>query len=639
MFEIDTVMSIINKISGISAVRYGKNMDSDISIRVITDHIRSATMMICDGVLPSNEGRGYVLRRLLRRAARHGRLLGIPAAFLYDVCETVIEENKGPYPDLIGKAGFITRVIRAEEESFGKTIDGGMAILTGFIEKLKADSLAVLSGADAFKLFDTYGFPLDLTVDILSDYGMTADENSFDEHMDEQRARARKAREALGDLAWAGIDLGLDNTPTQFTGYENMSDSCTVLAIITQGEISSSIREGDEGIVVLDKTPFYAELGGQSADFGVITGSDAIFDVTGVQVSKGDKYLHHGKMRSGMLAVDNTITAEVDIPRRHAIMRAHTATHLMHDALRSVLGEHVNQAGSLVEPDNLRFDFTHFSALTKEEIADIERRVNDAILDGLPVTADEMPIDNAKKLGATALFGEKYGDVVRVVRMGESIELCGGTHLENTAKTGAFTIHAEFSVASGVRRIEATTGIATLEALRSARGQLYELAGLMKAGTPEELPGKLEQVMATTRELRTKLDVAMTKEADIEALRMLTEARDIGGLSVAVSMIEDADADVDKLKHIEDTLRDRNSSIVAVIALVKNGKITILAACGKTAIEKGIKAGELVREITKLCGGSGGGKPEFAMGGGKDVNKLKAALEAVDVFVKEKLGR
>jgi len=638
LFEVDTVVSIIGKVSEICGIPYGKKPETDISIRVITDHSRAATMMICDGVLPSNEGRGYVLRRLLRRAARHGKLLGISGGFLCDVCAVVIAHNKDAYPDLIEKTGFIARVIQVEEDNFARTIDSGTALLTGLINSLKAKGSTTLSGEDAFKLYDTYGFPLDLTVDMLSEFDMTVDADAFNEQMEAQRARARKAREALGDLAWAGIELGLDNKPTEFSGYEKLSDHGTVLVIITQDEISSSIREGDEGIIVLDKTPFYAEKGGQSADIGILSCGDSIFDVTAVQESKGEKYLHYGKVRSGEFAVDNTVTATVCVNRRNAIKRAHTATHIMHEALRSILGEHVNQAGSLVEPDKLRFDFTHFSALTKEELAAIERAVNDAILDGHKVTASEMSIDEAKSLGATALFGEKYGDTVRVVKMGPSIELCGGTHLDNTAKAGAFTILSEFSVASGVRRVEAITGNATLELLTSSRSHLSELAGLLKANAPEEIAGKLEQNMAVMRELRSKLDSAISKESDGEARRILTGARDIGGLKVITSIVDDADVDIDKLRHIEDTLRDWEVGIVAVLAAVKGEKITIMAACGKYAVEKGIKAGELIREITKICSGSGGGKPEFAMGGGKDVGKLKDALNAVDLFVKEKLG-
>ncbi|MCL2662887.1 MAG: alanine--tRNA ligase [Oscillospiraceae bacterium] len=638
LFEVDTVISIINKVSEISGVPYGKGHDSDVSIRIITDHIRAATMLICDGVLPSNEGRGYVLRRLLRRAARSGKLLGINRSFLCDVCNVVIENNKDAYPDLVEKTEFINRVIRVEEEKFAKTIDAGTAMLTELIGTLKANGKAILSGEDAFKLYDTYGFPLDLTVDMLSEHNMTVDAAAFNEHMEAQRTRARKAREALGDLAWAGIELGLDNTPTVFTGYDTFSDTGKILAIVTQGEVCSSIREGEEGIIVLDKTPFYAEKGGQSSDTGIIKNGEAIFDVTNVQLTKGDKDLHHGKMRRGTLTVNDTVDATIYTPRRHAIMRAHTATHLLHEALRTILGDHVNQAGSLVEPDKLRFDFTHFSALTKEELTEIEKFINTAVLEGHPVSAKEMSIADAKKLGATALFGEKYGDTVRVIKTGTSIELCGGTHLDNTAKAGAFTILSEFSVASGVRRIEAITGLATLSLLNDSRAHLSELASLVKANSPDEIAGKFEQNLAVLRELRSKLDSAMSKESDGEARRILTGARNIGELKVITAIIDDPDVDIDKLRQIEDTLRDWEAGIVAVIAAVKGDKITLLAACGKIAVEKGIKAGELIREITKICGGSGGGKPEFAMGGGKDAGKLKETLEAVDDFVRNKLG-
>ena len=646
IFEVDTVVSIVGKVSKISGVSYGKDAASDVSIRIITDHTRAATMMICDGILPSNEGRGYVLRRLLRRASRHGRLLGIEGLFLGDICDVVIEQNKNAYPDLIEKTDYIKRCINTEEENFGKTINAGLAMLGGLIDTLKANKQGTLSGEDAFKLYDTYGFPLDLTVDILSEQGLTVDTQSFDKQMEEQRIRARKAREALGDLAWAGLDLGLDNTPTEFIGYnyfervdyEKKSFKVKVLAIVVQDEICASIREGDEGIIILNSTPFYAEKGGQASDIGMLINDNAVFDVTNVQVDKSEKYLHYGKMRSGEISVDDYVNEKIDTPRRQAIMRAHTAAHLMHETLRQVLGDHVNQAGSLVEPDKLRFDFTHFSALTKEEIADIERIVNEAILAGHHVTVKQMPIAEAKKLGAAALFGEKYGDIVRVVSMGDSVEFCGGTHLKNTAQIGSFTILTESSIASGVRRIEAITGLKTLELLYTSRKHLSDLALMMKAGNPEELHGKLEQNITVVRELRSKLESAQSKEADDEAKRILSEARNINGLKVITAIIENVAYDIDKLRHIEDTLREWEAGVVAVLAAVKDDKITIMAACGKTAIEKGIKAGELIREVTKICGGSGGGKPEFAMGGGKDAAKLRDALNTVDDFVRDKIN-
>jgi len=637
-FDIDTIAHIVNKVSELSGVPYNSDKDSDVSIRIITDHARAATMMICDGVLPSNEGRGYVLRRLLRRAVRHGRQLGIKDEFICTVCDVVIEQNKGAYPDLIDRADFIKRVVQVEEENFDKTIDAGTAMLNSLIEALKAQGSSVLLGEDAFKLYDTYGFPLDLTIDMLEEHDITVDTEAFNEQMEAQRTRARKAREALGDLAWAGIELGLDNTPTVFTGYDKTSDTGRVLAIVNQGELSSSIREGDEGIIVLDKTPFYAEKGGQSADFGTLTLGDSVFKVTDVQLSNGDKDLHYGKMVSGEISVDDAITADVDVSRRRAIMRAHTATHLLHKALHKVLGDHVNQAGSLVEPDKLRFDFTHFSALTDEEVADIEQLVNTAILDGFSVAANEMSINDAKNMGATALFGEKYGDTVRVISMGDSVELCGGIHLDNTAKAGAFTILSEFSVASGVRRIEAITGYSTLSMLNSSREQLSEITGMLKANSPDDIISKLEQNMATIKDLRSKLESAQSKESGEEARLMIADAKKFGELNIVTKIIKNPNVELDSLRGLLDTLRDLDNGVVSVIAAVKGDKITIMAACGKTAIQSGVKAGELIREVTKICGGSGGGKPEFAMGGAKDADKLIAALESVEGLVTAKLS-
>ena len=631
LFEVDTIASIIDKVSQISGVTYGSNADSDVSIRIITDHIRSATMMICDGVLPSNEGRGYVLRRLLRRAARQGRFLGISGIFLSDICNVVIDLNKKAYPDLVEKTEFIIKVVRTEEESFAKTIDSGTTLLFGIVDALKEKGETMLSGADAFKLYDTYGFPLDLTVDMLDEHGMTVDTESFDMEMEKQRVRARTAREALGDLAWAGIDLGLDGTPTEFTGYLNSKDTGKILAIVTNGVLSSSIGEGTEGIIVLDKTPFYAESGGQTPDVGIISVGNSTFSVTSVQKDKGDKFLHHGKVTSGALAVGDVITAEIDLVLRSAIKRAHSAAHLLHETLKEVLGDHVNQAGSLVEADRVRFDFTHFSALTKEELAEIEKRVNIAILEDFPVSTDSMKLDEAKKLGAAALFGEKYGENVRVVKMGDSIELCGGTHLENTAKIGLFAITAEFSVASGVRRIEAITGAQTLSAFLDTRAQLSNLAKLLKVNSPAELPERIEQNMLTLREMRAKVDSLSAKNAGDEAAELLKNAEDVKGLSVLSTTLESANAG--KLRQLADSLRDRNPQIVAVLASVEGEKITIVATCGKTAVENGVKAGDLIREVTKLCDGSGGGKPDFAMGGAKDKSKLNEALATVKCLV------
>ena len=420
--------------------------------------------MICDGILPSNEGRGYVLRRLLRRAARHGKLLGVNEPFLYKIIDTVIHENECQYPELREKQQYITRVVKSEEDSFAKTIDSGLQIYNSLLEEHKAKGETVFSGADAFKLYDTYGFPVDMTAEMLVDEGMTLNMDEFKALMEEQRVRAREARKALGDLGWEGIDFGLDATPTQFTGYDKLTDTATVLAIVNGDELAGEISEGCEGIIVMDKTPFYAEMGGQIADQGVILMGNSRFVVSDVQKDKGGKYLHHGKMVTGSIKVDDIVVASIDVERRKAIMRAHSATHLLQKALQTVLGDHVHQAGSYVEPDRLRFDFTHYSALTPEELVKVNAIVQNSILEGYNIVTREMPVDEAKAMGATALFSEKYGSTVRVVNMGNySIELCGGTHLDNTAKVGPFEIESECSVASGVRRIEAITGKACLE--------------------------------------------------------------------------------------------------------------------------------------------------------------------------------
>lgn len=631
LFEVDTVMRITEKVSELTGAVYGKNRATNVSLRVITDHIRSATFMIGDGVLPSNEGRGYVLRRLLRRAARHGKMLGRNEPFLFEVCATVIGENENHYSDLTEKRDYITRVIRVEEENFAKTIDAGMKILAERVEDHKKRGETVFAGADAFKLYDTYGFPIDLTIEIVDEQGMSVDRAGFNALMDEQRDRARAARAALGDLAWAGIELGLDNTPTVFTGYDRLDDTGKILAIVTDGETCSTIREGEKGIIVLDKTPFYAEMGGQATDYGVLVTDGGSFTVTDVQKNKGDKYLHYGQMTKGTFSVDESVTAQVDVERRRAIMRAHSATHMVHKALRRVLGDHVQQAGSLVEPDRMRFDFTHFSAMTPEEISQVEHIVNEAIMEGYIIKITEMSVDEAKSLGAMALFDEKYGDTVRVVDMGGfSRELCGGTHLDNTAKAGPFIIEAEFSVASGVRRIEATTGSASLETLRRSRRMLFQAAERMKS-KPAELLTKIDHSLTELRELRGNLEKFKSKELLGNAEQFLTSAKRFDGLRVITAALPGAD--VEAMRKIGDFLRDKAPNIVAVLASVKDEKISFLAVCGPEAVAAGIRAGDLVKAVSAICGGKGGGKPDSAMGGGSDLLKLDDALAHVDDFV------
>ena len=636
LFDVDTVMNITHKVSEITGATYGQSYEKDVSLRIITDHIRSSSFMICDGVLPSNEGRGYVLRRLLRRAARHGRMLGIQEPFLYKVCDTVVHENEGAYPELKERRDYITRVIRTEEESFARTIDTGLRYIADYLEGFKKEGKTVFSGEAAFKLHDTYGFPIDLTQEMAEEQGFTVDLEGFRSCLQEQKDRARAARGDMSE-AWKSIELGLDNTPTEFTGYTRLEDSGTLLAIVEDGEIASLLGEGKEGILVLDKTPFYGEKGGQCADIGMITLADGSeFEVTDVQISKGDKFLHYGVCRKGAFRVDDSVKADVNAERRAAIMRAHSATHLLQAALRSVLGDHVQQAGSLVNPDLLRFDFTHYTAISAEELQQVENLVNEKILAALAVSVKEMPIDEAHKEGAMALFGEKYGSIVRVVSMGDySKEFCGGTHLDNTAKIGSFHIVSEFSVAAGVRRIEAVVGKKVMEALHESEIRCHAAAELLKT-SPAELVSRLQGSINELRESRRQIEKLQAQLIRGEAESLIAGAAKVGDLDVITKAV--GDESTEWLRSMGDTLRDRDENAVAVLAAVKGEKLTFLAVCGKKAVAAGVKAGELIKLVTKLTGGSGGGKPDSAMGGGKDASRLDEALGAVTEAIREKLG-
>ncbi len=639
LFDVDTVMHITNKVSEITGAHYGESYERDVSLRIITDHIRSAGFMICDGVLPSNEGRGYVLRRLLRRAARHGKLLGVNEPFLHTIVETVVAVNEGEYRDIREKAAYITKVIRTEEENFAKTIDGGMKIFSDMLAEHKAKGETTFSGADAFKLYDTFGFPVDLTIEMAKDEGLSVDEDAFRALMQEQKERAREARKALGDLGWAGVDLGKEIPATEFVGYDHTAHGAKVLAIVAGEELRDEIAAGADAIVVLDKTPFYAEMGGQTADHGVIEAGGARFEVRDVQKNKGGKYLHTGTLLSGSLKVGDAVTAAIDVARRDAIRRAHSATHLLDAALKKVLGEHVHQAGSLVEPDRLRFDFSHFEAVTAEELGRIEGLVNEWILTGYPVVTEELPIEEAKKKGAVAMFGEKYGDVVRVVEMGEgercvSMEFCGGTHLDNTAKAGLFRIASEGSVASGVRRIEATTGMESYSGAHAERELLRAAAATLKTA-PDELGGRIEQTLGELREAKRLVEQYQAKESAGSAGDLLRSAADVGGLHVVTATV--ASGDANSLRQMGDVLRDKDAAVVAVIALAGE-KATLLAVCGKDAVAKGVKAGDIIREIAPIVGGKGGGKPDSAMGGGGDVSRVKDALAAVKPLVEKTVG-
>ena len=637
LFDVDTVMNITHKVSELTGAHYGESYQRDVSLRVITDHIRSATFMICDGILPSNEGRGYVLRRLLRRAARHGKLLGVNEPFLYQVVDTVVHENECQYGDLREKQSYITKVIRTEEENFARTIDGGIRIYNEMLAGHKERGETVFSGADAFKLYDTFGFPIDLTAEMAAEAGMTVDEDAFKALMTEQKERAREARKALGDLGWAGVEFGKDMPATEFMGYDHDTvEGAEVLAIVAEGEQAEEIVSGMDAMVVLDKTPFYAEMGGQVADHGVLSADGVVFTVSDVQKNKGGKFMHYGKLVKGSLSVGNTLTAAIDTERRAAIRRAHSATHLLDAALTKVLGDHVHQAGSLVEPDRLRFDFTHFEAITPDQLNQVEDMVNDAILEGMAITTEELPIAEAKARGAVATFGEKYGQTVRVVTMGDfSMELCGGTHLDNTAKAGPFRIKSESSVASGVRRIEATTGKDTLEEMRRSRGMLVRAAQFFKSA-PETLVERLEQQAAEMKTLRQALEKFKSEASMGEAKQILASAKTVGGLHIITGTRQGVDAAA--LRVMGDFLRDKDPAVVGVLASIQGEKVTFLAVCGKDAVARGIKAGDLVKSVSAVCGGKGGGKPDSAMGGGTDLLKVDDALATVDDFVSSKLG-
>ena len=628
LFDVDTVRNITNKVSEIAGKHYGESEKTDISLRVITDHIRSTVMMICDGVIPSNEGRGYVLRRLLRRAARHGKLLGINHPFLSDVATTVIQESGGAYPELVEKQKYIHKVIENEEASFNKTIDSGLSILN---ERIAAANSKELPAADAFQLYDTYGFPIDLTLEILEEQGMTTNREEFDRLMNEQRERAREDRKKMGDLGWQSEDLGLDKSiKTRFDGYETLGERAKVLAIVNEGEPSGAAAKGEKITVVLDHTPFYAEMGGQIGDHGVLVGKNGAVTVSDVQKTKDGKYMHIGVVTEGEISVEDEVEAKVDAAYRQAICRAHTSTHLLQKALRKVLGDHVEQAGSYTANDHIRFDFTHFAALTPEELQQVEDLVNDAILAGSPVITEEMSIDEAKKKGAMALFGEKYGAVVRVVQAGDSIELCGGTHLDNTAKAGMFKIISEASVAAGVRRIEAVTGKAVLNYLNDRQHILTESAAALKT-SPNELAAKVEQTVAELRAMTKQVEKLNGKIASMQTADLFSNAQEVKGVGVVATKLEDATPDV--LRTMGDDIKAQQSNMVAVLASINGEKVSLLCVCGADAVKKGAHAGKIIKEVAKIVGGGGGGRPDSATAGGKNPAKLDEALAAVNNIV------
>ncbi len=632
LFEVDTVQRIMKHISDIAGVKYKEDEKTDVSLRVITDHIRSTTMMIGDGVMPSNEGRGYVLRRLLRRAARHGRLLGIKEPFLSKVVSTVIEENKA-YPELAEKKDLIVRVVKEEEESFGRTIDKGMQLLSELMDSADGN---VISGEDAFKLYDTYGFPLDLTKDILEERGMTVDENSFEALMKEQKKRARDARKNAGAEAWDDGGVQLDGiSKTDFVGYETLEADAKILAIINGGEKSSLVCEGENAVIVLDKTPFYGESGGQAGDCGELRTDNGVFKVESTAKNAEGIVLHIGKAESGNFEIDQTVNAKVCEKNRSATMRNHTSAHLMQAALRKVLGTHVEQAGQLVNGDRMRFDFTHFSALTSDELAKVEKLVNEEILKGEDVVIKEMPIAEAKKLGAMALFGEKYGDVVRVVKAGDfSTELCGGTHVSNTSRIGLFKIVSETSVAAGVRRIEAVTGEKVLELLSGYENTIKETADVLKSGI-NDVTQKAKTVVAELKEKDRIIEKLEAKLAGGQLDELFNKAVDVKGFRLVTGKLNVDGPDA--LRTACDKAKEQPDVIALLGFISDKGTVTLAAACGKNAVKAGAHAGNLVKAAAQIVGGNGGGRPDSAMAGGKDPSKLDEALAAVKDIVESQL--
>lgn len=630
LFEVDTVQNIMKKISEIAGVKYHEDEKKDVSLRVITDHIRSSVFMIADGVIPSNNGRGYVLRRLIRRACRHGRLLGVNEPFLYKVVNTVVDENLSAYDYLDTKRELIVKVILAEEESFGKTIDSGLAMLDDYVSKMEG---TVFSGDDAFKLNDTYGFPLDLTKDILEEKGITVDEERFNELLQNQKDTARAARKDAGADAWKGSSIKIEGSATEFLGYTDFECDAKVCALVNaDGELVDALGAGEEGAVVLDRTVFYAQSGGQVGDRGVITCNDNSFAVADTSKNDDSIYFHKGVVTSGVISVGDSVNASLDADFRKSVMRNHTAAHLLQAALRKVLGNHVEQAGQLVNDKEVRFDFTHFNALTADEISQVEAIVNDFIMSASTVTMQEMAIEDAKKTGAMMLFGEKYGDIVRVVKAGElSTEFCGGTHVANSGQLGLFKITGESSVASGVRRITAVTGANLINLVNSSDKTLKTLAGVLKT-SESEVESKVEAVVAENKANEKKISALNSEITKLKSADLFSKPLDINGLNVYIARLEGVTPDA--LRKMGDELKEKGENTVGVIAGVNGEKASIVAVCGKEAIAMGVKAGDLVRETAKLAGGGGGGRPDSAMAGAKDLSKLDFALESAPDIIK-----
>ena len=645
LFEVDTVAAVLHHVERIAGKKYGENEKDDISIRVITDHIRATVFMASDGILPSNEGRGYVMRRLLRRAARHGRILGINRPFLTELVETVIESSEAGYPELREHESYIKKVIGTEELRFGRTIDAGLNILTGMMGRLKEAHEKVLSGVEAFKLNDTFGFPLDLTREIAAEAGFAVDEAAFHIEMTKQRERARAERLAKDISGWSADLFGeLTAEPTQFDGYETLSEKAKVLALSDGEELVDAIATDEAGeakdgvLVVLDRTPFYAEMGGQVADHGYLVSGDAKLKVTQVKKTPKGYFVHTCELLDGTIHVDDEVTASVDEKRRAAICRNHTATHLLQKALREVLGEHVHQAGSYQDDQITHFDFTHFSAVSPAELAEVERRVNEKIYEALPVTVKNLPIEEAKKMGAMALFGEKYGSVVRVVDAGGwSTEFCGGTHVTNTAHIGCFKILSESSVAAGIRRIEATTAFGVLDLLDDRTEILAKTAVALKANNLKDAPARAEALAAELKETAKQLEILKAQMAAAKIDGLFENAADIDGVRIVSAYLTGTGADT--LRDMVDKVRDKAPNAVTVLIGSDGNKTMMAVGVSKNAMARGLKAGALVKKIAAIAGGNGGGKPDFAMAGIRDTSKIDDALNAVPEIVKAEMNQ
>lgn len=625
IFDVDTIEALRNKVCEFANATYHTDDKKDVSIRLITDHIRSATFMISDGIMPSNEGRGYVLRRLIRRAARHGRLLGIDGAFLAKLSETVIEGSKDGYPELEEKKEFIFRNLSIEEEAFNKTIDQGLAILSDLEKDMAEKGIKILAGADVFKLYDTYGFPVDLTKEILEEKGYSIDEEGFKSCMDEQRTKARNARKTTNYMgADATVYDDIDPTiTTEFVGYDNDTFESEI-TVLTTDTIVDAIVAGDDATLFVEKTPFYATMGGQQGDTGVITTADGEFVVKDTIKLKGGKYGHIGTVTKGMFKVGDTVTLKIDVTGRADTCKNHSATHLLQKALKTVLGNHVEQKGSLVTPDRLRFDFSHFSPMTSEEIAKVEEIVNEKIAEGLNVNIKEMPIEEAKKTGAMALFGEKYGDVVRVVNMEDySIEFCGGTHVKNTASITTFKIISESGIASGVRRIEALTGKAVFDYYKGLEEKLNKASELLKTN-PEQLVDKLSHTLAQVKELASENESLKAKLANESLGDVTSDMISVGDFNVIATAVDGVD--MNGLRDLGDQLKEKVSEGIVVIASANGDKVNLIAMATDGAVKAGAHAGNLIKEVAPLVGGGGGGRPNMAQAGGKNPAGIADAI-------------